>query len=134
MPRFVLLYHECPPGYERPSHWDILFENGDALRTWALAVLPEGWQLDESQASGVGVTVDAEQLADHRLAYLDFEGPLGGERGDVMRVDGGTFRTLAESPDCWELLLEGQRIRGRITLRRLEAESALWTLTVSQED
>ena len=44
MPRFVLLHHECPPGYVKPSHWDFMLEFGDVLWTWELRELPAGWR------------------------------------------------------------------------------------------
>ena len=86
MPRFVLLRHDCPPDYERPSHWDLMLESDGVLRTWRLAALPQT----------PPDSMEAEELADHRLAYLEYEGPVGGERGTVSRVDAGTFETLAE--------------------------------------
>src|SRR5687768_6367400 len=44
MPRFVLLYHECPPDYVRESHWDFMLEAAGVLRTWAVAKLPRSWR------------------------------------------------------------------------------------------
>ena len=37
------------------------------------------------------VEMDAEVLPDHRLAYLDYEGPISGDRGSVTRWDRGTY-------------------------------------------
>ncbi len=122
MPRFVLLRHDCPPDYERPSHWDLMLESDGVLRTWALAKLP--------RASND--SVDAEKLADHRLAYLDYEGPVSGERGTVSRVDAGTYETLVEANDCWEIRLNGSVLRGRLALRR--TANNRWMLTVESTD
>src|SRR4051794_23553598 len=63
MPRFVLLRHETPAGSERPTHFDLMLEHNGVLRTWALSGLP-----------AAGEPLLAEQLPDHRLAYLDYEG------------------------------------------------------------
>jgi hypothetical protein len=135
MPQFVLLYHECPPDYERPSHWDLMLEAGEKLRTWALAQLPRDWHAARSRTAetqpacppvAAGNTVAAEPLGDHRLAYLHEEGPLSRNRGAVGRIDGGTYNTSAESSEIWELTLWGAVVRGRIQLR---LESPQWTLT-----
>jgi hypothetical protein len=134
MSRFVLLRHDCPPDYERPSHWDLMLESGDVLRTWSLAELPRAWQADRSQSATSSDTIDAEELADHRLAYLDYEGPVGGERGAVRRVDASTFETETESADCWEVTLHGSVLRGRLTLRRSAADVHRWTLAVAPRD
>ena len=74
-------------------------------------------------------TVPAEQLADHRLAYLDYEGPVSGDRGSVTRLDFGTFTSIKESPDEWIVALEGQKIRGELTLRRIETKCSSWELS-----
>ena len=44
MPRFVILHHVTLPGADRASHWDLMLEMGDALRTWALPTPPEAGQ------------------------------------------------------------------------------------------
>jgi hypothetical protein len=72
--------------------------------------------------------VAAEQLADHRVVYLDYEGPVGGDRGRVTRLDSGTFTSIKESPDEWIVTLSGQTIRGRLILRRTPPTSSSWEL------
>ena len=49
------------------------------LKTWACREPPQA-----------GVEIPCEALADHRLAYLDYEGPISGGRGSVTRWDRGT--------------------------------------------
>ena len=51
-----------------------MLEAGDVLKTWALPQPPQP-----------GVEMECTALADHRLAYLDYEGPLSGNRGAVTR-------------------------------------------------
>ncbi len=109
MPRFVLLRHECPPAFGKPSHWDLMLEDGDSLLTWSIAELP---------VAG-GNPVDAERLSDHRLAYLDFEGPLSGNRGEVQQVDAGEFRWLQREPAPTRIELSGQTLRGILHIEQL---------------
>ncbi len=71
MPRFAILKHDWPF-----PHYDLMLESGDSLRTWRLKAL---WEEHEPFL--------AEELQNHRLAYLDYEGPLSNERGSVKRVD-----------------------------------------------
>ena len=140
MPRFVLLYHECPPGYERASHWDFMLEEGEQLRTWALPRLPRGWQAAQARtatfypacpAIADENSVEAEQLPDHRLGYLHEEGPLSGNRGKISRIDSGTYVSNVELPECWELALAGKLLCGRIALR---GPSERWTLSYAPAD
>src|SRR5438105_1964279 len=102
MPRFVLLAHDHPF-----VHWDLMLEAGSALRTWRLHALPR-----------VGIAVVAESLGEHRLAYLDYEGPVSGGRGTVKRVDSGDFEWVVNELDCVELRITGNQLRGRLRLAR----------------
>ena len=103
MPRFVILRHDSPRGV----HYDLMLEVGDALKTWALPQPPE---------AGVEMTCDA--LPDHRLAYLDYEGPISGERGSVTRWDRGTCRIIEQSDTQWIVEFRGEKLVGRVTLKQ----------------
>jgi hypothetical protein len=138
MPRFVLLYHACPPGYVRPSHWDLMLESGDMLRAWALAQLPRDWDAahirtverdSECPPLAAGSEVEMTQLAEHRREYLDYEGDLSRQRGRVIRVAAGVYRTNGESADCCEYLLEGDTVSGALKLRRVNDSANRWTLS-----
>ena len=103
MPRFVLLRHECPEDYRSGPHWDLMFEREGStdeyrLATWSLQQLPQAWSTAlglEPVARSLNPT-SATLLADHRAAYLEYEGPISGDRGSVARCAGGEFRWLEE--------------------------------------
>jgi hypothetical protein len=107
MPRFVVLLHETPPGSARSTHWDFMLEQEGVLRTWALAEEPRP-----------GETIAAVELAVHRVAYLQYEGPVSGDRGSVTRWDEGEFVLVQESADQIELKLSGRRLSGKTCLTR----------------
>ena len=111
MSRFAVLRHDSPGGL----HWDFLLEMGAVLRTWALPQPPE---------SGVEITCRA--LPDHRLAYLDYEGPVSGDRGSVARWDRGIYRMDRQSNRELVVELSGEKLNGRATLSRLPDESEGW--------
>jgi len=111
MPRFVLLFHECPPGFRFPSHWDLMLESDGALRTWALSEIPS------SIAAGTN-PIPAQQLPDHRIAYLEYEGPVSENRGQVTRWDTGEYELVRESDQEISLLFSGQKLAGRWQLVR----------------
>jgi hypothetical protein len=140
MPCFVLLYHDCPPNYERPSHWDFMFETGDVLRTWALEQLPRGWQSAYSRtiasypncpALSVDNSVAALQLSDHRRDYLQLEGPLSGGRGTVVRVASGAYRSESQCSDSWRIVLASTELSARVSLSRVDDDDEHWNLTCS---
>jgi len=101
----VFLLHQMPPDSGRVDHWDLMFENRDALVTFASPAL-----LNENSEFKV------DHLADHRLAYLDYEGPISGGRGAVNRLDQGRFEV--ESQTSKELILQifGQKFCGALTI------------------
>lgn len=79
MLRTVVLLHTLPGG---SSHFDWMLEQpgeGD-LATFRCTLSPH-----DAERWG------AERLPDHRRAYLDYEGPISRNRGDVQRVAAGTI-------------------------------------------
>lgn len=87
------------------------------LRAWRLLAEPRA-----------GADVPAEPNFDHRLFYLDYEGPVSGGRGTVARWDAGTCDWLAFEKDRAELELRGTKLVGRAVLRR-EGEAWSFRLT-----
>ena len=112
MPRFVILLHETPPSYIRPTHWDLMLEDGEHLLTWALADMPR-----------VNCDTDAEQLGHHRIEYLDTQSPLSGNRGTVQRIAAGEFEWLVREKDRITITLRGEALRGTAQLIRCDGQS-----------
>jgi hypothetical protein len=128
MPRFVILLHECPGDRPRATHCDLMLEVGSALETWALRQVPQGWcELDLSQdLFARSNSVKAQRIADHRLAYLDYEGPVSGDRGSVRRLDAGQYRV---GPTANGRVLDGQFVRGEIEVVPRPGAGATYQLT-----
>ena len=79
MPQFVLLEHDHPE-----LHWDFMLELDDVLLTWRLDRIPD-------KAGEIA----AVSLSDHRMVYLDYEGPISGNRGSVKRIQSGRYSMTA---------------------------------------
>ena len=121
MPRFVVLYHETPAGYPRGTHYDLMLEQGEVLRTWALDALP-----------AAGQTVLAERLPDHRTAYLEFEGAIAGNRGSVSRYDSGEYEVAEEIATRLVVRLRGVKLPGTITLAADDEDAShRWRVSLS---
>jgi hypothetical protein len=114
--RYVVLFHRLPAGEGRGDHWDLMFEWAGALRTWALASAPA------SGASGTAIP-----LPDHRIEYLDYEGPVSGGRGEVGRWDGGEYQLVAHGEGLWRARLRGRRFAGEALLERRDDQR--WTVS-----
>jgi hypothetical protein len=71
-------------------------------------------------------------LADHRLAYLTYQGPVSGNRGGVTRWDEGRYEVLKESADRLRLRLQDGRCAGDVTLERVTStkdEAQRWLVS-----
>lgn len=127
MPRFVLLRHDCLPSY-KPSHWDFMLERHEALLTWSLAALPRSWAAALAVEGDADDAVEAVKLADHRIAYLDYEGPVSDDRGKVRRCDGGEFRWVEHGDQALSVELHGAALQDVVRLRQLDGDR--WRLKV----
>ena len=70
--------------------------------------------------------IAATALGDHRVAYLDYEGPVSGNRGTVRRWDHGSYEATS-TPG--EFILHGTRVQGRARLRQVHGEEWVFTLS-----
>lgn len=118
MPAYVILFHELPGGGDRTSHWDIMLEDGPCLRTWAVEVKPRA-----------GERMEALMLADHRLEYLDYVGPVSADRGHVSQWDRGSYHGSLSLTSASELQLEGIRWQGCLRLEPDGQAEGRWWLT-----
>ena len=110
-PRFALLQHDHPIG-----HWDVLLEDNDKLLAWRLERKPTPGHL-----------INTMKLPDHRLVYLDYEGPVSQNRGNVFREDRGEYQLLESGLGEIRLNIRGAWLTGKITLfDSAENSSFLW--------
>lgn len=112
--RFAVLHHTNIAA----PHFDLLFERqpGGSLMTWRSAV----WPLVDF--------TPLERLADHRREYLEYEGSVSGDRGEVRRIAGGGFRFEMALEDSFRIRIEG----GPIFSIRQRADGAGWFVEVHQ--
>lgn len=79
MGRTVLLLHRLPDG---SSHFDWLIQKGSSGPLIAFRVA------ERIDRPGVAA-FRAQRIPDHRAEYLDYEGPVSGDRGEVQRLAAG---------------------------------------------
>lgn len=117
--RYVVLAHDHPF-----LHWDLMLEDDGVLRTWRLAKEPTP-----------DIIIAAETLPDHRLHYLDYEGPVSGDRGTVTRWDRGRHATR-ESPGKLVVVIEGERSENGTIVLTAATGGSEWKVSLksSQQD
>ena len=118
MPRCAVLIHDSPRGL----HYDLLLETGDVLRTWALP-----------QAPDATAEMTREALPDHRLHYLEYEGPVSDRRGTVTRWDTGTYELRRLDKDELTVELAGEKLAGQALLKRSAADPQSWRFSFRRE-
>lgn len=96
MPRFAILEHNHPD-----LHWDLMLELEDTLKTFKLSSPP-----------AYNTTMQIKLQPDHRKLYLDYEGPISGDRGSVTRWDFGTFEWLMQEEHHMKVQLSGNKLTG----------------------
>jgi bifunctional non-homologous end joining protein LigD len=111
-------------------------EIGGALKSWAI---PKGPSLDPR------VKRLAVEVEDHDLTYADFEGVIeegGYGAGPVLVWDRGWFEPTeghGSPATMWEagmldVVLHGQRLRGRFALIRVRARPGQWLLIKHRDE
>ncbi len=102
--RFTILHHTAHP--TQPDHFDLLFETApdSLLATFRSPIWP------------LATATLIEQINDHRREYLEFEGPLSNNRGQVQQVAAGTFEFVQRDESTWILHLSPDQ---RLTFKRL---------------
>ncbi len=118
---FVFLEHQYPPPQEADNHWDLMFEGGDGLVTFATEPVLIS-----------GSSCRARLLPLHRLAYLDYEGPISNNRGRVRRLDRGNYRQIEQAGPGLKIEISGQLFVGRLVLQPLsdqdDGDISYWQL------
>ncbi len=119
--QFVVLRHRLPPGSGRADHFDLMLQTGGTLATWELA----RWPPLEPQ--------NVRRLPDHRLEYLDYQGPVSDDRGDVTQICRGVFEMLVNEEDRVQVRLQASNFSGTICLR-FEPGHQRWVLSLLSSD
>jgi len=104
--RFAVLDHDWPE-----PHRDLFLQRDGILLAWRL---PAG--------NDFPFPLPAIASAEHRLIYLDYEGPVSGNRGTVSRWDAGTLAWLSHSPDDLKFELNGSQLQGTFQLQLVEGD------------
>ncbi len=109
----------------RASHFDLMLEKNGLLATFELFQLPIP-----------GERFPVRRLAEHRIDYLDYEGPISGDRGHVTQWTAGHYLTPVESDNKWIVELHSPRLSARIVLFQPTSDNILapptWHLRASR--
>lgn len=119
--RFVILHHHQGDGEQKDhqfkEHWDFMIEQAETLATW---------QLFENPTQNPNSEIQAKRIADHRKAYLEYEGPVSQNRGQVQRIESGICVVRESTPTNWIIELKGRKLVGQYELRGTNDNQWTW--------
>ena len=87
-----------------------MLEAEEILKTWRIPNPP-----DQSPQT-------IEQIQDHRMIYLQYEGEISGNRGYVKIWDKGEYVTRTWSAQLIAIQLSGERLKGNYYIKLFESK------------
>lgn len=106
--RYVVLQHS---DVSEP-HFDLMFETlpGSTLATWR----SESWPIEQR--------TPLKRLRDHRRLYLEYEGQLTGQRGEVYRMAEGNCELDIGENAIWMIRLLSGVAPQRLVFRQISGD------------
>ena len=101
--RFVIHKHT----QEGQTHWDLMIEDGDKLKTWRLENPPE--KLADTKTK-------ATPIFDHDKKFLAYQGPVNNGTGTVEIVDEGTCTIISDNGKITKILFAGKVLKRQIII------------------
>jgi hypothetical protein len=89
------------------THWDLMIESGDKLKTWRLENPPEKL---------ASVKTKATPIFDHDKKFLTYQGPVNNGKGNVEIVDEGTCEIELMNENKININFEGKILKDRFWL------------------
>jgi len=99
----------------KDTHWDLMIEDGDKLKTWRLENPPEKLAGDFDKLSP-GKT-KATPIFDHDKKFLTYQGPVNNGKGNVEIVDEGTCTIESATENQMNINFEGKILIGKFILQ-----------------
>ena len=103
--RFVIHKHT----QEKQTHWDLMIESGDKLKTWRLENPPEKLASEKTKAT---------PIFDHDKKFLTYQGPVNNGKGNVEIVDEGFCSIKSESDNNLRIAFEGKFLKGHFSFNK----------------
>jgi hypothetical protein len=101
MPRFTISHHTEGP---EPDHYDLMIEDGKVLRTWRI------------QHTNFESVQPAILMPDHRREYLDREGEVSGNRGNLRIWTTGTSEREIWNKNVIQVRLNSEEVNRRLRI------------------
>jgi len=91
------------------THWDLMIEWGDVLKTWRLDNPPEKLSSEKTKAT---------PIADHDKKFLTYQGPVNNGTGTAEIVDEGICNVILNEKKDLTISFEGKFLKGSIAFEQ----------------
>jgi hypothetical protein len=105
--RFVIQKHT----QEGQTHWDLMIEAGEKLKTWRLENPPEKLATGKTKAT---------PIFDHDKKFLTYQGPVNNGKGMVEIVDEGTCTIESTNEIELKINFDGKKLKNNFRLVQKE--------------
>jgi hypothetical protein len=96
----------------KETHWDLMIEFGDKLKTWRLDNPPEKLSSQKTKAT---------PIFDHDKKFLTYQGPVNNGKGTVEIIDEGIC-TIETTVENIKINFEGKILRGNYYLTQINGD------------
>jgi hypothetical protein len=101
------------------THWDLMIEQGDKLKTWRLENPPEKLATQKTKAT---------PIFDHDKKFLTYQGPVNNGKGNVEIVDEGSCTIQSTIKNELQINFDGKKLKGKFSLIMQQSD---WLLELS---
>lgn len=98
---------------EGQTHWDLMLEWGDKLKTWRLDNPPEKLATEKTKATAI---------FDHDKKFLTYQGLVNNGKGTVEIVDEGTCTIESKTENEMKINFEGKILRGNYHFAQINGD------------
>lgn len=112
--KFSILLHKC-----HIDHYDFMLEQKNNLATWKISVENLTDLLD-------GKIIKSNRIQDHRKKYLNYEGLVSNNKGEVSIFDSGEFKEQLWNENEIIVSIPGNIISGEIFIKKTSPEEYIF--------
>lgn len=106
--RFSIRSHIVPVDSDRQDHWDFFLESDQRLLSWEI----------QPFENNLPAQIQATRRKDHRIKYLDYQGPISKDRGILYAIDLGALHWETLSEDLVSGTISGKIFNGSFQIER----------------
>ena len=95
-------------------HYDFLIKKNDILQCW---------QFSSIANIEIGELIFCKKIFDHRLKYLNYQGPISNNRGKVQIIQNGFLEIIIQEDNLVRFRIDSELLNGNFEIRKIQSEA-----------